>query len=140
MTNDSTQFNDLLKSLSVGDPAQRRAAALKLGMMHNPLVVPYLIQAAGDADVGVRTLAASGLANAGTAALPKIRKTLTNQHTSAHVRRTLLNALRHMDDPSTVADIAPLLHDPDETVCRAAAEALRAYDTPQARAALEQAD
>ena len=135
MTDDSHTLHTLLTQLKHGSPAERRAAALKLGMMHNPLVVPDLIRAADDADTGVRSLVASVLATLGAGTLERVRSALT--HASPHVRQTMLNALRHMNDPATVPDIIPLLNDANPDVRRAAVEALRTYDTPQARAALE---
>ena len=136
MTDDSTALQDLLTQLETGAPAQRRAAVLKLGMMHNPLIVPDLIRAADDADTGVRSLIASALASLGGTALDRVRAALS--HDNPRVRQTMLNALRHMDNPATVPDIIPLLTDPHAAVQDAAADALRAYDTPQARAALKQ--
>ncbi len=136
MTDDSTALQDLLAQLKTGTAAQRRTAVLKLGMMHNPLIAPDLIQAADDADTGVRSLVASALASLGDTALDRVRAALAND--SPRVRQTMLNALRHMDDPAAVPDIIPLLTDPHASVRDAAADTLRAYDTPQARAALDQ--
>lgn len=132
--NDAQELEKLLQLLRDGDDNARRTAALKLGMMHNPVVIPDLLRAAGDSDKGVRSFVASALANSGEANLGRLRIAL--QSDDVLVRQTVIAALRHMKNPAVVTDIAPLLNDSDASVQHAAAEALRAYNTPEAQAAL----
>ncbi len=134
MSNDAYQLERILDDLRNADPAGRRQAAFRLGAMANPVIVPDLIAAAGDADDTVRAFVASGLASLGRAALNHVRTSLADGNN--RVRETMVAALRHMNDAAVVPDLIPLLNDPADTVRGAAANALREYGTPEATAAL----
>lgn len=134
MSDDAQQLDHLLNMLRNAAPAQRRVAAFRLGTMANPIIVPDLINAAGDPDDTVRAFVASGLASLGAAASDRVSAALTDA--DSRVRQTMVAALRHMQDPAMVAVLIPLLSDPDASVSKAAANALREYDTPEAVAAL----
>jgi HEAT repeat protein len=132
----SDDANQLLNDLQRGDVAAKRSAALRLGMMHNPLVVPDLLRAADTPDQTLRTLIASAVAR--NASLETVRAAL--RHRSTYVRLTAIAALRHMSNinDDVVADWITMLTDESDVVQRAAAEALREFDRDDVQTALEQ--
>lgn len=106
----------LLDQLHHGAIHERRAAAMRLGMMHNPVIIPDLLRAAQTDDDSLRSLLASALAALGDAALEPLRKALSHEHVT--VRIVAVMALRHINPPTLADDLAPLADDPDETVRR----------------------
>jgi HEAT repeat protein len=132
----SDDANQLLNDLQRGDVAAKRSAALRLGMMHNPLVVPDLLRAADTPDQTLRTLIASAVAR--NASLETVRAAL--RHRSTYVRLTAIAALRHMSNVNddVIADWLEILTDESEIVQQAVAEALRDLDRADVKAALKQ--
>lgn len=101
--------SELLVQLQTGTPAEKRQAALKLGMMRNPVIIPDLLRAAEADDDGLHSLIASALAGLGDAAMPRLQSAL--QHDNANVRLTAVMALRHMGRGDAVAWLRPLCDD-----------------------------
>lgn len=129
--NEAQEIQTLLAMLRTGTDAQRRMAALKLGMMHNPLVIPDLLACVGDADGSVRALIASALAMIGEAAFAPIEAALAQSN--AVERHTLVFALRHMPPPLVRQTLERLCQDPAPEVAAAAAETLRLHSDPHWR-------
>jgi HEAT repeat protein len=123
----------LLETLKTGTPLEQRTAALRLGVMRNPLLAPDLIQAADTPDANLRTFIASALAVSAppSAVAPALR------HHSEPVRLVAVAALQHMGHPEAVPLLAACLQDTSVTVQQAAAHALLAYDTDDAHHALK---
>lgn len=136
--NEATALQTLMDGLRSADPVLRRQSALKLGMMHNPVIVSDLIRAADDADSTVRALLASALATIGNPALERLRHALHDENPL--IRQTAVSALRHMNQPEVVPDLIPLLDDPDPIVQATVADTLRIYRTEDAQAALKKWD
>jgi hypothetical protein len=60
---DNEELERLISQLQTGNPQQRRAAARKLGLSKNPMVVSALIRAYDDMDDAVHRNVIAGLAN-----------------------------------------------------------------------------
>jgi HEAT repeat protein len=93
----ANELERLLGQLQAGTAAQRRMAALKLGAMRNPLIIPELITAADDSDDGVRSFIASALAGIGQPAVERLTEAL--HHESRYVQQMAAHALQHIHSP-----------------------------------------
>ncbi len=88
----------LVHALQVDDPAMRMEAARVLGDLRLPEAAPALIQALGDRDEGVRTIAVHGLVDLREDALRPILERLVDGPMPDMMREGIFQALRGLED------------------------------------------
>lgn len=89
-----------IRALADAAPEVREAAALALGVHPAEAAVPALIQALGDSDTMVGTLAANALVSIAQAAVPALVAAYQNQSLGARIH--ILRALAEIHDPRAI--------------------------------------
>lgn len=128
----------LLASLKHPDPSQRAEAAFNLGKSGSWWAVEPLIQALDDAVPNVRERAAAALGELGDKrAAPALAVRLPERQ--GQEKALFIAALSIINDTGAAEVVLPALQDPDATVRRTTARALRQIGDPVAVPALQAA-
>jgi HEAT repeat protein len=131
---------DLLVPLASNPAKQLRWEATKaLAEIADPRTIPVLVERLGDAESGIRWLAATGLINIGPASVASVLRLLMARPASTDVRRAAHHVLHDMDlgQPELREALAPVLAslgdaEPADTIPPKAQEAVQRFEVLEA--------
>ena len=88
----------------------RWEAVKSLSEMHNPLVIPWLIDGLEDESDDIRWLAAEGLISLGKDSVEPIIKMLIEKYPSINARKAAKHILKELEDRGKFYDTVNLIH------------------------------